>query len=238
MIDPFASAVQGMDENSSSIAMPIAGLESVSKANGVTFVMVHHLGHANDRSRGSSAIEAAFGANAIVSKVDGNGRENHRLVTPRKRNRYGTDAFEVIIHDLAEDGSPWVLTTEKRRKGEVSYAVRVVAKGAPPRTTTGTPTKDERRTERIQAKALKLRDVLADKSGPLVKLNCRAARSLVGCNGNDWVDVLDAAQRLGVRLSTVGRTTQLYYDFPKSDRPAPFRPKRDAYHVIPEPYPR
>lgn len=225
VIDPLVAACRGLDENSTEIAAPIYDLEHVSQANGVAFVVAHHLGHQHERSRGSSAIEGAFGATAIVAKLDGN-RTNTRLVTPRKLNRHGTEPFELHLSDTNEDGSPWVPTDETRRAGEVSWALRVSATKAPRATSAA---RKPLRDETISRKAQTLRDVLSDaSSGILPRLSASAARSLCSASGADWPDVLATAERMGVRVYASGQRVELFVDPPQAERPAAFAKETTA----------
>ncbi|MGE5789212.1 MAG: AAA family ATPase, partial [Myxococcales bacterium] len=137
VIDPLVAACRGLDENATEIADPIYALESVSKESGVAIIVAHHFGHGEKRSRGSSAIEGAFGATAYIEQfADKDGllipsRFNERAVHGGKRNRMGCADFELTIHDTTEDGKPWIATPEALKAGDASWALRIAASDAP-----------------------------------------------------------------------------------------------------------
>lgn len=217
VIDPLVAACRGLDENSVEIASPIYDLEGVSQANGVAIIVAHHLGHAHDRSRGSSSIEGALGANAIVSKEDDPKRKNARLVRPAKMNRYGTDAFALALQDLDERGNPWTPTAETRKRGEVSYALRVTAADVPRELP-----KPDKHAETIASKARFLRDLLAnDSAGERLRLTATQARSECGANGDAWTEIQQAAELLGVRWDRSGPKGARMLYVPRNETPRP-----------------
>lgn len=215
VIDPLVAACMGLDENSTEISRPIYDCEHVAKTHDIAIIIAHHLGHAAQRSRGSSAIEGAFGASVILSKVDG--KRNIRHVEQHKRNRYGADPFDLEIVDTNEDGTPWKPSREARRAGVVSWAVAVRALDA------AAPAPSARREDTVARKAQAIRDALADaSSGVQQRMSASAARALAGVSGKDWPDVLEAAKRMGVRVEAIGRRVELCLAS-QAPRPAGFR---------------
>jgi len=188
VIDPLVAACRGLDENSVEIAQPIYDLESVSKTNGVAFIVAHHFGHGAERSRGSSAIDGAFGASASIAKVDGN-REHHRLVQCVKRNRFGFQAFELVIRDTTEQGKPWRPTVDAIRANETSWAVRVE--------TTLRTAPDPKEAEAARALAEKVAALEAVVRDSVGGISARAVRTALGLSGERFPGVLDEAKRRG-----------------------------------------
>ncbi len=133
-IDAYSNTIQEVDENTPQAAAPLRMLERVSARNGCTFIVLHHTRKDGKGERGTGAIKNSLDVSIVISTDDASGAplpRGERLVTSDKRVRYGFDAFALKIEDRDESGKPWELTAERKRAGECSHALRIVADGAP-----------------------------------------------------------------------------------------------------------
>lgn len=75
IVDTLHASAPGADENNSKEIGPLYDtLRALRERHGLTTILVHHTGHAGERSRGSSSIEDDADT-AFVIKMDGEGRD-------------------------------------------------------------------------------------------------------------------------------------------------------------------
>jgi hypothetical protein len=230
-IDPLVAACAGLDENSAEISAPIYTLESVASVHDLAFVVAHHVGHAaTARSRGHSAIDGAWGASALVERDENSADVRH--VTPKKRNRRGTEPFTLELHDEDEDGKPWTPTEDDIREGRASWALRIEARDVGKREAR-TSAREQRREAALQAKADMVVRELQSVVGIEARMSVSAARQLCSCSGADWPAVWSRIERAGVIAEwTNGRACELR--LARSERAeSPFTaPSRGGYEGI------
>ena len=213
-IDPLIAACRGLDENDTEIAEPIYEIEHVSRENGVAIEIVIHQGHNAQRARGSSAIEGAFGASATIERTGGNGQQNYRLISPRKLDRYGTEPFTVAIHDIDEQGEPWIPSKEKLLRGEYSWGLRVAAIDAP-QPPHANPIA-AKHAAMLQSKAQVIIEALRlqGEGGFQPALSITQARNLAAVRGDDWPEVMRLVQLAGAKLACGGAGRASLLSFP------------------------
>lgn len=203
VIDPLVAACLGLDENSTEIAQPLYALERVSRENNVAFLLAHHFGHEKARARGSSAIEAVFGASCAIAKDEEAGSMTlERQATQHKRDRYGFEPFTLTIRDVNADGTAFVPTSDDRKAQRASWGLRIEAKAAngtahAERTPRALESFKVRRAA-AERNAERITELLATADRMGTGMTARKIRGALGLNAENWQNARDLLKSRGV----------------------------------------
>src|SRR6187549_387598 len=99
ILDTQARVTVGVDENDATqMGIFVARLEAIRRATGACVVAVHHLGHAGEHGRGSTAVIGALGAEIRVKKT-----ERGKLTVENEKQK-DAEEFEPLKFLLDPEG--------------------------------------------------------------------------------------------------------------------------------------